>query len=593
MLKWLSRLLRAHDKPADAASAIASNADLSRDYKLQGDQFLDQGKLPEAAGFYRQAIAADADNAAAHNNLGLVLTSGQQYDEAIMHFQRALAVDAKSYNSLYMLGIIAQQRGDIDTAVGHFTQAIAIQPEFPDALHRLGGLLREQAKLAESVACYRQANAIHAEQPSTWSDLLLALQFEGRLSQAEMFAEHLRYAEQFEAPLIAQRQPHRVDISDQSPQRRLRIGYVSPDFRRHSVALFVLPILAAHDRTQFEIFGYYCHPETDPMTQEIAALCDHFLPCAHMPDDALAERIRDDRIDILIDLAGHTAHNRLPVFCRKPAPIQVSYLGYIDTTGLAAMDYRLAHVDTDPPENDRYYSEKLYRFSEHLWWAYRPAPDLPDVTPLPTLANGYVTFSSNNHVSKISMAMLDTWAALLNAIPSARLVMMGVTSEVARAAFLARFTGHGVAIARIRFHGMLPLADYRRVLQQCDISLDSFPYNGGTTSCETLWLGLPLVTMKGQSFVTRMGYALLKEIGLSDLVADTPADLVRIAVGLANDLPRLEQLRNGMRARLAQSTLADEAKFTRGLEQAYRQMWLQYLAENAATAEKAGSPTNT
>jgi predicted O-linked N-acetylglucosamine transferase (SPINDLY family) len=579
MLKWLSRLLSAHDKPAAATlpPALASNTDLSLDFKLQGDHFLDQGKLAEAAGFYRQAITADAGNAAAHNNLGLVLADGQQYDEAVVHFQQALAIDAKSYNSLYMLGVIAQQRGGIDAAADYFSRALTIQPELPDALDRLGRLLREQVKLSESVACYRQANALHSEQPSTWSDLLLALQFEGRLSQAEMFAEHLRYAEHFEAPLIGQRQAH---TNDRSPERRLRVGYVSPDFRRHSVALFALPILAAHDKTRFEIFGYYCHPDIDPMTQEIAASCDHFLPCAHMSDDELAQRIRDDGIDILVDLAGHTAHNRLTVFSRKPAPIQVTYLGYIDTTGLAAMDYRLAHVDTDPPENDRYYTEKVVRFSEHLWWAYRPAPDLPDVSSLPALTNGYVTFSSNNHVSKISLAMIDTWAALLNTVPNARLVMMGVTSEVARNTFLARFAGHGIARERISFHGMLPLADYRRILQQADISLDSYPYNGGTTSCETLWLGLPLVTMKGQAFVTRMGYALLKEIGLPELVADTPADLVRIAAELAGDLPRLAQLRSSLRTRLAQSTLADEHKFTRGLERAYRQMWLQYLAEN-------------
>lgn len=584
MLKWLSRLLPSHDKPAAATSAGLevsnaglSRADLSNNFKLQGDHFLDQGKLEDAAECYRQAIAADDNNAAAHNNLGLILTNHQQYDAAIAHFQRALTIDATSGNSLYMLGIITQQRGDIDTAADYFARALAIRPENPDALDRLGRLLREQVKLSESVACYRQANAINAQWPSSWSDLLLALQFEGTLSPAEMFAEHKRYADQFEAPLVAQRQPHH---NERSPDRRLRIGYVSPDFRRHSVALFVLPILEAHDKSQFEIFGYYCHPDSDPLTQEIAALCDHFLPCAHLSDDELAERIRQDGIDILVDLAGHTAHNRLQVFCRKPAPIQVTYLGYIDTTGLAAMDYRLGHIDTDPPENDCYYTERLYRFREHLWWAYRPAPDLPDVTPLPALTNGYVTFSSNNHVSKISMTMIDTWATLLNAVPTARLVMMGVTSELARATFLARFAEHGVSGTRLAFHGMMPLADYRRVLQQCDISLDSYPYNGGTTSCETLWLGLPLVTLKGQAFVTRMGYALLKEIGLPELVADTPEDFVRIAATLAADLPRLAQLREGMRARLAQSTLADEQKFTRGLEHAYRQMWLQYLASD-------------
>ena len=582
MLKWLSRLLPSQERGDERVVTPPSPADLSRQHKERGDSLLDQGKLDEAALCYRQAIAADDSNAAAHNNLGLVLTDRQQYDEAIAHFQRALAIDAQSFNALYMLGIIAQQRSDIDTAAAYFSQALAINPDIPDAQDRLGRLLREQGKLSASVACYRKSNAINPHWPSTWSELLLALQFEGQLTQEQMFAEHQRFAAQFEAPLTAQWQPH---CNNRNPQRRLRIGYVSPDFRRHSVALFVLPVLAAHDKSQCEIFGYYCHPDTDPMTGDIAALCDHFLPCAHMSDDALAERIRADEIDILVDLAGHTAHNRLMVFARKPAPVQVTYLGYIDTTGLSAMDYRFTHVDTDPPTNDRYYTEKLYRFREHLWWAYRPAPDLPEITPLPALQNGYVTFSSNNHVSKISMTMIDTWAALLNTVANARLVMMGVTSDVARASFLERFAAHGVDAQRISFHGMLPLADYRRVLQQADISLDSTPYNGGTTSCETLWLGLPLVSLTGQAFVARMGYALLKHIGLPELAAGDSAAYVRAAAALAGDLPKLADLRATMRARLAQSKLADERGFTRELEQAYRQMWLQYLATVNVTEE--------
>ena len=586
MLKWINKLFPLSGKAAHASQhtlidsqphQVDDSFNVSNECKNQGDIYLDQGDLARAASCYREAIASNPNNAAAHNNLGLILTDQRRYDEAIAQFKQAIQLDSQSYNSFYMLGIIAQQRSNIDEAVDHFLQAISIRPDFPAALDYLGRLLREQGKLQASVDCYRKASSLNPQLAATHSDLLLALQFEGSSTQAELFAEHKRFAAQFEAPLKTTRRPH---ANDKSPERRLKIGYVSPDFRRHSVALFVLPILTSHDQQQFEIFCYSIYPEEDALTAEIATIASHFVRCAGMSDDELAQRIRADGIDILVDLAGHTAHNRLPVFARKPAPVQVSYLGYIDTTGLSAMDYRLTHADTDPPGNEHYYSETLIRFQDHLWWAYRPAPDLPEISPLPALANGFVTFSSNNHVSKISMAMLDTWAELLHAVPDSRLVLMGISSGIARKSFEERFASHGIDCGRLTFHGMVPLAEYRQLLLQTDISLDSFPYNGGTTTCETLWLGLPLITLTGSSFVSRMGYALLKEIGLSELAANNVAQYVRIAAELAQNLERLSALRSGLREHVAKSSLSDEDRFTRGLESAYRDMWKAYLTSS-------------
>lgn len=545
--------------------------------KKQGDAYLDRGDLSNAAACYRQAIATNPDNDAAHNNLGLILTHHRQYDDAIVHFKRSISLNNKALNSFFMLGIIAHQLGKIDEAFTYFSQAISIQPDFPEALDRLGRLYREQGNLAASVDCYRKAISIDPTMPDMYSHLLMTLQFEGSLSQAELFAEHLRYAAQFEVPMT-QRRGH---ANDRNPDRRLKVGYVSPDFRQHSVALFMLPVLASHDRQRFEIICYHVHPEEDAVTAEIASIAEHFVRCSGLDDDALEERIRADGIDILVDLAGHTMYNRLPVFARKPAPIAVSYLGYVDTTGLTAIDYRLTHADADPPENDRYYTEKLYRFSNHLWWTYRPASNLPEITPLPALKNGFVTFSSNNHVSKISMSMLDVWADLLQAVPDSRLVLMGVSSDVAKKSFEGRFASHGIDCTRLTFHSVMPLNEYREVLLRTDISLDSFPFNGGTTTCETLWLGLPLVTKAGQSFVSRMGYAILKEVGLSELVAGSNVEYLKIAAELAGDLDRLSALRAGMRDRMRKSSLSDERRFTKGLEIAYRDIWNNYLTSEA------------
>ena len=553
MLNWLAQLLD-------------TKRTRSAKHKTRGDALLDQGAWLDAAASYRQALQDDPGNAAASNNLALALAQAGQRQEARQAAQQASQLDPRSINSRYLLATLAFEDGELDQACVLAQQAVDIDPGFAAGWSFLGNGLREQGKAALSAAAYRTALALDPNDAVSHANLLMVLQAEGSLTQAELFAEHRRYAQQFEPAHMAAR-----PAAPAPAPARLKIGYVSADFRRHAVAHFMIPVLEHHDRAAFEIHCYYNRDGGDELTQRFAELADHFVPIATMTDDELEARIRADGIDVLVDLSGHTAGNRLPVFARKPAPVQVTWLGYIDTTGLAAMDYRLSNADADPPGNDAFCSERLYRLPG-LWWAFRPVPNLPEVIPLPAQANGHITFCSTNQVAKITPAMVTTWAAILHQVADARLAIMGIPGEETETHLAGQFAAHGIARERLQFHRFATLDAFRATLASADIALDTFPYNGGTTTCETLWLGLPCVTRKGRAFVSRMGHALLKEIGLMELVGDSMDEYVAIAVALAQDRPRLAQMRMAMRERLQASSLGDEAGFTRRLENAYRNM---------------------
>jgi predicted O-linked N-acetylglucosamine transferase (SPINDLY family) len=568
------------------------------------------GRLDDTIGAIaslHQAIKLNPDNALAHYNLGMTLHARKQPDEAVMAFREAVRLAPQQLQARIALSDALFSAGRLDEAAACYQKVLAIKPDYADALNNLGNIHKEQGMLDEAVACYQRALAIKPDDAMTNHNLGNTLKDMGRLDEAitcyqkalmikpdfaeahsnqllvahyaslytpaELFAEHLKFAAQFEAPLEPSWRPH---TNTRDPEKRLKVGYVSPDFRQHAVAYFIEPVLARHDRSRVEVFCYYNHTQQDSFTDRIKAASDHWLPCQGITDEQLAARIRADGIDILVDLAGHTGENRLLVFARKPAPVQVTYLGYINTTGLSAMDYRLTHIDADPPGNETYYSETLYRLPGNLWWCYRPPPGMPDVAPPPAIANGYVTFGSTNNIAKLSPDTIATWAEILRALPGARLLIASVPEGTARASLIERFAAQGITAQRLLIHGRLPAPQFAELHHQIDIILDPFPYNGGTTTCDALWLGVPVVALTGQAFISRMGYALLKNIGLPELAAADSRDYVKIAVGLAGDLERLKTLRAGMRARLSASPLRDEAGFTRNLETAYREMWRKW-----------------
>lgn len=592
MLNWLKQVFGFTDKTENPGAqknpgaGVRQNIDTGiaeLDYKNKGDAFLDQGDWAMASIFYRQAIAINPGNAVTHNNLGLALAEQRQYDAAVAHLKQAILLNQNSFNAHYTLGTIAQRLGDLDEAIAHFWNAVSAKPDFSEALDYLGFLFREKGDTQKSVECYRRALAINPLSPVTHSSLLFALLFDETLTPSELHAEHVRFAERFEAPLTDSGQSH---CNEKNLHRRLKIGYVSPDFRRHSVALFMMPVLIHHDKEQFEIFCYYNHATGDDFTNRFASVADHFIACSMMSDDELCERIRADKIDILIDLTGHTAENRMLAFARKPAPVQITYLGYPGTSGLSAMDYRLTDNYTDPEGSDRYYTEKLLRLPDSMW-CYQPE-EADDVTPLPALENGYLTFGSFNNVNKVGDDCIKLWANLLRSIPTARMLMATVPEGEIRERLKQRFTVNGVASDRITFCGKLPKNEFLQLFQQVDISLDPFPINGATTTCESLWQGVPVLTLIGNRFLTRAGLSILSAAKLSEFAAATEADYLNTATELANNLPRLAGIRAGMREHLLASPLLDVKRFTQNLENLYRQAWATWcnVGEIAASGDE-------
>jgi predicted O-linked N-acetylglucosamine transferase (SPINDLY family) len=387
--------------------------------------------------------------------------------------------------------------------------------------------------------------------------------------------EHRRWDRNHAAPLARFIGPH---LNDRSPDRRLRVGYVSPDFRHHPVGRFLLPLLESHDRRSFEIFGYASVDVPDTMTDRCRAHTDVWRNMLGSSDEQVARTIRQDRIDILVDLSVHMAKNRLLVFARKPAPVQVTYLAYCGTTGLSTIDYRLTDPYLDPPgQDEQIYTEQSVRLPE-TYWCYQPAIETPPVNALPALDVGHVSFGSLNNFCKVTPATLAAWGRLLQAVPQSRLLLharSGSHRDRVRK-FLAE---QGVSPERLEFIDFQPMAEYFAAYQQIDVALDPFPYGGGTTTCDALWTGVPVVSLAGETAVGRGGLSILSNIGLPGLAARDPDEYVRIAAELALDLPRLTELRATLRQRMQSSPLMDAARFARGVEAAYREMWRRWCAK--------------
>jgi len=433
----------------------------------------------------------------------------------------------------------------------------------------LASALLKQGQADEGIANYRKALQLQPDNARAFSNLLFGLQNLSTCPPVELFDEHLRYAERFEAPLKPFWQPHG---NSRDPERRLKVGYVSGDFCNHVVALFFEPILAGHDKSKFEIYGYYNNNQFDSHTEWIAAHMDHFLVCHTLSDEQLAERIRADGIDILVDLAGHTANNRLLVFARKPAPVQCTYIGYPGTTGLSAIDYRISDPWQDPVGlTERYHSETLVRLLGGM--AFAPDPASPEVNELPALHSGQFMLACLNNLSKVNPAVIALWSRILRALPQARLMLGNVTDDSIRQRLLDLFSQNEIGPERLILQTRVPMADYLALHHQIDRALDPFPYNGGTTTMHSLWMGVPVITLAGDHAVSRLCAAHLSRVGLDEFITHSEDEYLQCAIRFANDLPALNQVRQSLRARMSASA-CDPAAITRQLEAAYREMWL-------------------
>lgn len=517
------------------------------------------------------------DSATAHYNLGVAYTNLDRKADAMDSFRQAIERKPDFVDAYNNLGGLYHVQGHCAIAVQQFEMALALRPWYTEAHSNMAGALKDLGRLDEAYASYEKAIALAPHYVIAHNNLLLLLQYASGYSQEHLFALHQRFAAEFEPELIPLRQPHaNLPVT----AKRLKIGYVSADFRRHAVASFIEPILAHHDKSQVEIYCYYNYLTQDAVTERIRQHADHWIPCKQLSDEQLAQRIHADGIDILVDLAGHTAGNRLLAFGLKPAPVQVGYLGYPSTTGLQAMDYRITDAYAEPPGmNEQFNVETLWRMPEIAFCYMRP-PGSPDVIDHPPFAdNGYVTFGCFNNYAKVSDGAIALWAAILGRVPQSRLMLeiFALDDPGFQTAVEQRFAALGIATERL----ILIKQDRKNqyvLYNRIDIALDPFPCNGGTTSFDTLWMGVPFVTLSGDKFISRLGVTILHNNGLDELIAATPQEYVDLASTLALDHARLARLRDGLRDRTLASPLMDIARYTRHLEQAYREMWTIWCA---------------
>jgi protein O-GlcNAc transferase len=506
-----------------------------------GHALMKAGVLVEATQIYAGLAARDPKSPIAQFNLGCALYASARPDEGIACFRRTLALEPKFAAAAVNLGSALKDIGRIDDALQAYAHALAIQPGYREA----------------------EDNRVYAQL------------FHPSIDRAEQFAELRRWDEQYAKSLAAEQRPaatHRFE------NRPLRIGYVSPDFRDHVVGRNVLPILTRHDRNRFQIFCYSNVGRPDAYTQQFRDAVHGWRDITRVSDDCAAGMIRRDGIDILVDLALHMSNNRLLIFARKPALVQMTWAGYPGTTGLQSIDYRISDPHLDPPGADEaeFSSEKTVCLP-HSFWCYDPlGMDLP-VRNLPADTNGYVTFGCLNNFSKVNEPTLSLWSELLRAVPSSRLHLLAPEGS-ARRWVSGTLEAEGVDPVRLTFHAVMPRLDYLRLYYQIDIALDTFPYNGHTTSLDALWMCVPLLTIAGSSPVARAGVSQLTNLGLTELIADSREYFVSLGVQLASDRDRLRSLRAALRQRLEASPIMNTVRFTRDLEAIYVDAWHKHCA---------------
>jgi predicted O-linked N-acetylglucosamine transferase (SPINDLY family) len=540
------------------------------------------GAAARAETLARRALTLAPDDPAGLLNLGNALAALGRLAEAEAHYQRVLAARPGWREAELSLANLLELSGRERDSAEHLD---ALLRRFPDdwrAWINLGRVCSGLGETERAIESYRSALALNPQAHDARSGLLFLRLHQDGVDAATLFEEHRAYGQDLETTL---RQTWRAHDNNPEPERRLRVGLVSGDLRRHSVAYFIEPILRDHARAELEWHVYANHPIEDEVTARLRRYCAGWTKVYGLDDARLAERVRADHIDILVDLSGHTAYNRLPVFARKPAPIQATWLGYPATTGLSAIDYRLLLSGAaNPGELDAQFSEKLVYVEGESPFEY--IETAPEPNPLPAMTRGHVTFAVFNRPSKLTDRNLAVWSRILAAVPGSRLLMAGIGDAVLEHRLVQGFGRHGVDPARLEMHGRRPLEDYLALHHEADILLDSFPYAGGTTTHHALWMGVPVVTLVGDTLARRVGRVILAKADLMDWVAESEADYVDLAVRRASDLDSLARLRQALRGRLrARRDTPDTLAATFGV--ALRMMWRRWCAGQSPASFEA------
>ncbi len=564
-------------------------------------------EFKEAAHCFKCAIQGNLESSEAYSNLGIVLAEDGQNDEAIVFFQKAILINQKDLDALLGLATVFQRKKIFNDSIKYYNKALLVDPQNSDIYFNLGLMYREKWELDKATECFQKAANLDPNNPEiyyrmggvqflqgrlnlaaqnlkkaidlkddfidAYQTLIMLMNYTDTFEPREIFTSHVHFAEKFEARFKSN--PFN-NSKNRLRKHRLRIGYFSPDFRNHSVAYFIEPVLMSHSRKNFEVFCYSNVDKPDYVTKRIQLLVKHWRDIKDLSDDEAMELIQKDKIDILVDLAGHTYGNRVLLFARKPAPIQISWIGYPSTTGLSSMDYKIVDYYTDPPSlTEGFYTEKLIRLPQ-CFLCYKPEAESPDVALPPFIKKAYITFGSFNNFAKVSQSVVKAWANILGHVPCSRLVLKShCFSDIGTRQYAKElFKQYGIMEEKIE---ILPyqssVASHLSLYGEIDIALDTFPYNGTTTTCEALWMGVPVITLAGKCHAGRVGVSLLTNVGLREFIAESEEEYVKIAVRLAEDIQRLKDLRLSLRDMMKQSPLMDAKGFTLSLERCFEEIW--------------------
>ncbi len=521
------------------------------------------GRLAEAESVYREILAAQSEQPEVHYNLGFVLRAQGKLLEASREYERAIALRPQFPEAINNLAATFESMGELDNAEDWFRHGLLLNPQSATGWSNLGGVLKDLGRLDEAIECLDRALALEPDNARIRNNRIFTLHYSPRFDRTALGEAAADWGRRHAATAHI---PHSSHSHPPLLNRRLRVGYVSSYFREHCQAFFLVPLFRHHDPRTIEIVAYHDSSVDDTITQELKNFAAAWRPIAGMTDEAVADLIQQDRINVLVDLTLHMAGNRLGVFARKPAPVQITWLGYPGTTGVRAIDFRVTDPYLDPIETETHYSEKSLSLPDSFW-CYDPLTTEPAIDASPFSSSGKITFGCLNNFCKVTEVTLDLWSQVLRQLPDSRLLMLAPVGAT-RARVKTKL---GVTGDRIEFVAYQPRANYLKQYQRIDLCLDTFPYNGHTTSLDAVWSGVPVVSLSGSTAVSRAGLSIMSNLGLGDLVATTPADFARIAVGLAHDKPRLSELHASLRERMRRSPLMDAPRFARSLESAYRE----------------------
>ena len=539
----------------------------------------DVGRNDLGVTWLQRAIRIDPSQAKLFNNLGECFRATGHADEAIACYRAAIERSPSDPNPRNNIAIIYANLGQLDAAITTWRELIAAFPDYLSAYNNLANTLQLRGHAREAVEYHRRAMQMDPDGSSPHSNMLRDLQHLPDITGEALLQEHRNWFKVHGERLARQAPPHE---NDRDPDRQLVVGWLSPDFRQHAVTYFFEPVMANFERSNFRFIAYSELPHEDEFSARLKGLFDAWRPIFGRSDEQVERQIRGDRVDILVDLAGHTSRNRAKLMCRRPAPVQVEYLGYPSTTGIETIQWRITDAKADPVGmTEAHYTEKLIRLPRTAW-CYRPLAGAPEVGELSADRKGYVTFGSFNNLAKINPRVIAVWTKILQRVATSRLMLKyaGISEPSVRDSLRQQFAAGGVDPDRIDLHGRDPterahLARYGDI----DIALDTFPYNGTTTTCEALWMGVPVVTVAGELHQARVGASLLLSVGLEDWVASDEENYISKAVTAAGQIGRLAELRRGLRSMMQRSPLRDEAGFTRDLEAALRAIWRESCNE--------------